>query len=113
MGEQVINMQALADMLDHDRDAMRHVLAEHMDQAGELMERLRTALASGDSSGVERAAHTLKGASGTVYAYRAERAARDMEDAAADGDMESARGLMPELEAAMDQVSRFVKDGFR
>lgn len=58
---------------------------------------VRAALEQRDAAALQRAAHDLKGASGTIGAYRLQRCCRHLEDAARAGRLEDAAALADAL----------------
>ena len=65
---------------------------------------LREAAKSGDASSVERAAHTLKGSSGSMGATRMAKISAELQDAGASGDLSRAPGLLELLEDEFERV---------
>ena len=65
---------------------------------------LREAAKSGDASSVERAAHTLKGSSGSMGATRMAKISAELQDSGASGDLSRAPGLLGHLEDEFERV---------
>ncbi|MBN1422897.1 MAG: response regulator [Planctomycetes bacterium] len=89
-----------------DRETYREVLIVFLGQADENLAALRHAVERGDLSEAERAAHALKGASGTIGARPAQDLARSVEETAARGDAEAARTGVAHLAAEISRVGR-------
>jgi two-component system, sensor histidine kinase and response regulator len=64
---------------------------------GQLIEELRQSVESGDALAGRRVAHSMRGSAGTLGLVTFERKVREMETSFASGDLESARGLSPEI----------------
>ena len=68
--------------LEGDRKLLREMITIFLVESIGLMKTIRESAGSGDLAALGRAAHTLKGATGTLGAPRAFEAARRLEDAA-------------------------------
>lgn len=82
------------------QDVLTPVLERYNQEGPELMERLRSGLATSDPEGVKRAAHSLVGTSGMLGAVNLVTLARELEVAAAGGELESCADQLPDLEEA-------------
>jgi HPt (histidine-containing phosphotransfer) domain-containing protein len=80
------------------------------DDGRRLLERIEECLAAKQPRETERAAHTLKGLVSMFGAARAEQQALEMELAARNRDWEVMRGMMPELQRAVDEVIASVEN---
>ncbi len=110
------------DLLDHAAlDAIRRLLAskpgelrsmmdDYLESAEQQLSNIDAALARGDADAVEMAAHSLKGVSGQMGARQVMAAAHRVEKAAAAGDMEGARALVPALRAAHETARPLLLD---
>jgi len=66
---------------------------------------LKGYLETGDAAGVERQAHTIKGASANMGGECLRNAAFEMEKAARTGELRAAGRLMAELESQFDRLN--------
>ena len=82
------------------QDVLTPVLERYHKEGPELMERLRSGLASVDPDEVKRAAHSLVGTSGMLGAVNLVTLARELEVLATGGDLESCAEQLSELEDA-------------
>ena len=71
-------------------------------------ERIRAALAAGDRSAAEIAAHSVKGAAGNVGADELAHAAGELEKALRHGDDEAVQAALPAFAQAVDRFARAV-----
>jgi HPt (histidine-containing phosphotransfer) domain-containing protein len=94
--------------LGGDRKLLRELITIFRADAPSLIVAVRKAAAKGDAEALRRAAHTLKGALGTLDAMRAHRAAARLEDAARNGDLEAARLLLGELETELSDLHKAI-----
>jgi signal transduction histidine kinase/HPt (histidine-containing phosphotransfer) domain-containing protein len=76
------------------------------EESAQLLAGMRRCLAAGDGTGVERGAHTLRGAVGTFGAADASQAARAVEMAARDGKLDVAATQFAKLEREMARLER-------
>jgi HPt (histidine-containing phosphotransfer) domain-containing protein len=82
----------------------RQMMKLFLEHAPERMEQIRKGLADSDTHMVELGSHSLKSSSGNVGAVILQEIAEKIEDAAADKDLSSAEGLLPDLEAAYEEA---------
>jgi HPt (histidine-containing phosphotransfer) domain-containing protein len=73
-------------------------------ESAKLLEQLRAAVAQNDANGVERAAHTLKGALGSLAATAAFNVARELETAAREEDFARVKSLAAKLEREIERL---------
>ncbi|HXG89864.1 MAG TPA: Hpt domain-containing protein [Vicinamibacterales bacterium] len=85
-------------------DVVGEVLALFRVDAPGRIEAITQAAAAGDSAGLQRAAHTLKGAAGSIGATELQRVCRALEEAARAGHTVPASSSMAELHHAFAQV---------
>jgi two-component system sensor histidine kinase/response regulator len=91
--------------LDGDDDLLVEIIDLLRKSAGKLATETRAAYEAGDASGMERAAHNLKGSVRQVGAVAAARAAEDVETAAREGRLHS-----PSTETAVRELEAAVVD---
>ena len=90
-----------AEAMEHaggDEELLKELLAAFLSEYPPLMDQIRDAIAQGDARRLERAAHTLKGAAGTVAASAAFDAAQRLEIMGRTGDLAGATLVCTELE---------------
>ncbi len=95
---------ALLERLMGDEDACRRILFRFLDEIQGRMIQIKECLDAGDSDGLMRQAHTLKGASLNVGAEAAAEAASRLEVAAREGRISEIPPLLDELAHKMAQV---------
>lgn len=100
----VLDRSAALERLGGDEDLLREIAGIFLDEYEQLMNELRLAAENGSASGLERAAHTFKGAVSNFGADAATEAAYRIEAFARGGEVEQARAAMPQLHAAMRPV---------
>ena len=102
--------ERLMDMLAGDGDAAREVLDQYLENAPEQLARIADCLARGDAAQAGREAHTLKGASANVGAEALAEAARALEAAGRDGDMDAVARLLPAAEQEFARLKALLKE---
>lgn len=90
--------------LGDDKDLARKIVAGFLRDVPGQLPILRQRLDQGDAPGVRLLAHALKGAAATVAAPGLRALFREMQEAAAGGNLSAAAALMPRLE---EQFERF------
>src|SRR5690349_11418049 len=84
-----------------DAELLREVVGLFLDDYPQALERIRTAVASGDQAGLEHQAHSLKGSVSTFGAQAAYDAAFLLEKLGRSGDMRGANQSLAKLEQAL------------
>jgi HPt (histidine-containing phosphotransfer) domain-containing protein len=87
-----------------DEDLARTVVEGFLEDIPRQIAALKGYLETGNVSGAERQAHTIKGASANVGGERLRAVASEMEKAAKAGGLDNAKGHMAELEAQFDAL---------
>ena len=85
-------------------DVLAQVLQLFLDQAPLRLARLRSALAEGNVVEFQRAAHSLKGATGNIGARALHDAARRADESGKTGRLDSAAPLVAEIELHLAEV---------
>jgi HPt (histidine-containing phosphotransfer) domain-containing protein len=91
--------------MNYDRRLMSEIIQLFVTETNLQIAALQSALDAGLDAQVRGLAHTLKGSFGAAYAHQAGAVAREME-AAATGDLSSARKIMPRLKRATAEIQR-------
>jgi signal transduction histidine kinase/DNA-binding response OmpR family regulator/HPt (histidine-containing phosphotransfer) domain-containing protein len=94
----------LLDRLMGDRDAARGIAEGFLQDLPRQLETLDGYLARGDVKGVERQAHTIKGAAAAVSGLALADVASNMERAGRKGDLETAKGSVGNLKDRFKQL---------
>ncbi|MDH5544131.1 MAG: PAS domain S-box protein [Gammaproteobacteria bacterium] len=85
------------------KDRFAEMLEKFETNALKLVEDMKNTLSSGDNESLRRAAHTLKGSSGTVGAQKVAETSLVLEKAAKEGQLDSATEMIAEIETALEQ----------
>ncbi len=102
--EDVIDWRDALNRMDGDADVLEQLLRIFLMDSTNIMRRLEDARESGDAVQLERAAHGLKGASGTISARHVAPLARDVEELARAGRMNEARDRFDDLRREMQRL---------
>lgn len=98
-----------------DRELLKEVVSEFLQEYPRLLDTTRTAILAGDAPTVQRAAHTIKGALKILGALSACECAEHVEllgkDNRLDGIDSSFSKLIDEVDALMPEILEFVKSG--
>ncbi len=109
----VIDPDAIAELVDLEGGApgfVGHMIATYLESAAALVGLAAACLASGDSAGAQRAAHSLKSSSANIGARDLSRLSREVELACARGFPAAARGLLPSLRRSWDTAREALVD---
>ena len=93
----VFDDSMLAEALD-DEEARRQLLKLFLDQATTTVERLAAAVKAGDTEGVQRLTHALKGDSDAIGAFRLAEVSQRLHGAAQERRMDAAAEIQADLE---------------
>ncbi len=104
----ISSRQALLDRVGGDSDLAREVAETFIAESPKLLAQMRDAVAADDSTRLERAAHTYKGAIAIFSLQRAVNLAAALERQAAEGKMTEAEKQLSVLEGYADQVCALV-----
>jgi two-component system, sensor histidine kinase and response regulator len=104
-----INVTGSLARLGLDYATFQKMLVRFAGSQGAMLEAVRAAVASGDSSEVARSAHTIAGASGNLGAEALQAAAKALERAGREGSKSLLAHLAADVEAAAAVVSRSIE----
>ena len=108
--EQVLDVKALQnlyDILDGDvQKGMMEVIESYTEGASKLIEAMATAVKESDADSLYRAAHTLKGSSGTIGATTLESMCKELVDLARSGSTSPASGWKQQIEDEYERVKK-------
>lgn len=96
--------EALAYLKGEER-FLTEMVTLFLQESSQLLVTVRQAIAAGDASTLQRAAHTLKGALTYVAAHPAQRAAQRLEALGAAGNMAAATPALAQLESEMERLT--------
>ena len=89
---------------DGEPDVVKDVLSLFIADAPMRLQAIASAAAAGDAAALQRAAHTLKGAAGTIGALGLQAACRDVEQGAKAGDISVGRKSVGAVLAEFERV---------
>lgn len=101
---EVFRVSRLLESCDDDDELAKDVVADFLDTAPPLMDRLTQAVAGGDTVHVRLEAHSLKGSAQTLGAEALAWVSLDMEEDAKHGDLSRAPRLLSRIEAEMRRL---------
>jgi len=101
---EVFRVSRLLESCDDDDELARDVVADFLDTAPSLMDRLARAVAGGDAVHARLEAHSLKGSAQTLGAEALAGAGLDMEEGAKHGDLSRAPSLLVRIEGEIRRL---------
>ncbi|MFH0994896.1 MAG: response regulator [Pseudomonadota bacterium] len=102
----IFDRAGMMSRLMDDDELVRMVVEGFLEDLPQQIAALKGYLETGDATGAERQAHTIKGASANVGGERLQEVAFEMEKASRAGDLSAAGGHMPELETQFNQLKQ-------
>ena len=109
-GRLPINLARLGDTFGDDPDFLIEMYGLYVEDAGNRLAELDSALAGDDAKKVKSIAHTLKGSGGNVGAERMSALAAELEQVDIALDRAQAQDLAATLRAEFEAVQAFVKE---
>jgi CheY-like chemotaxis protein len=104
------NRTEALDRIGGDEELLRDLCQIFLDESPKLLEKLQQAVAAGDSDGVMRAAHSLKGESSYLGADGTSQAARQLEEMGRNQDLARAGNALAILEREIATLHHDLKD---
>ena len=101
--ERVFDRAAFLERLDGDFELLDELVETFREECPRLLSETRAAVSRADSSGLERAAHALKGSVSNFCAPAAFEAARRLEQMGREGDLTGAGDALLALEVEVDR----------
>jgi HPt (histidine-containing phosphotransfer) domain-containing protein len=93
---------------DGDKEFASELIGTFETSSEQSLQQIQAALASNDLAAAQRAAHSLKGAAGSIGAMIARGVAADLEDAAKDGDSGKAALLLDALRGEIARANEYL-----
>ena len=103
-----LQLEHLDEISGGDSEFEKELLGEFLRTAPILVEDALKAIAARDAAAAERAAHTLKGSSGSIGAGPLAEASRFLEEACRQGRFEEAEPLVGRIRTRLDDLAAFV-----
>ena len=104
MATPALDRDALSDLLDGDPELIATLIGSFLDDCPDYMEAIRTAVEEKDGTALEREAHGLKGATGSLRAFPTSEAAQTLEEMGREGNFAEAEAALDTLEAEVDRL---------
>ena len=102
--DEIIDKAGALDRVDGGEALLREIVELSLDDYPKRLGEMRKAIASRDSGGLQRAAHTVKGSLASLGAAAASEAALKLENMARDADPADAEDLYAHLEAEIERL---------
>jgi signal transduction histidine kinase/CheY-like chemotaxis protein len=106
---EVCDVAALLARFEDDSALIQELAALFLDDAPSLLEKIRQAVQSCDSSSLEKAAHALKGSVSNFCAPRAQEAAVRLEEIGRSGEAASAESALRGLEESLNELQPLIE----
>jgi HPt (histidine-containing phosphotransfer) domain-containing protein len=103
---QLVNRQEAMDRLGDDAELFAEICGLFCRDVPEMLNQLKSALVSGDTTLAIRSAHSIKSASSSIGAETLSSLARDIEEAGRAGNFQVAHSQLEDLATAIDDVMK-------
>ncbi|MFB6099495.1 MAG: Hpt domain-containing protein [Salinibacter sp.] len=104
-----LDRDALVELLDRNPDLIETIVDSFLDDCPDYMSAIRTAVEEEDGEQLEREAHGLKGAAGSLRARPASEAAQALEEIGHAGDFAEAEAALDTLEREIDRLKEALR----
>lgn len=104
MPSSAVDREALIALLDGNPDLIVTIVDSFLNDCPDYMEAIREAVETGDAERLEREAHGLKGATGSLRAEPASEAAQVLEEIGHSGNFSEAEAALETLEQEIDRL---------
>jgi CheY-like chemotaxis protein len=104
------SVATMVERLDNDEEIAREIADIFVESSVALMAELTAAIPRGDTEVVHSRAHSIKGSAGNIGATALQHLAAAVESAGRDGRLDEIERLLPQLQAALDQVNGVLAD---
>lgn len=105
MATPAVDRDALIDLLDGDPDLIITLIDSFLEDCPDYMDGIRDAIEDGDAAALEREAHGLKGAAGSLRARPVSEAAQTLEEMGHAGDFSNAEAALDTLEGEVARLT--------
>ena len=106
---EVCDLRALLARFEDDADLIQELAGLFLDDSPSLVERMRQAVESCDSSSLEKAAHSLKGSVSNFCAQRTHQAAVQLEEIGRAGKAATAEAALESLEKSLNELQPLIE----
>lgn len=104
-----LDREELIELLDGNPDLVVTIVDSFLDDCPDYMDAIREAVETGDATTLEREAHGLKGATGSLRARPASEAASTLEDIGHSGNLAEAESALETLEHEIGRLQKELK----
>lgn len=106
----LINMKELLEIMDDDKELIKECFNEFISDASNMLERIKNAIESGDTAGLNSSAHKIKGSLRYLAAEKASGLAYDLETMGKNGNLDNAVEAFQNLESECEKLKKVMAD---
>ena len=105
----LFNKADMLDRLDNDYEFAGSILEESLEELPKMQQELNTLCQGSDAVAIRRKAHTMKGLAAIISTEALREICGNIEAAAKDGDFETARELLPDMERMLQMTMEAIR----
>jgi two-component system, sensor histidine kinase and response regulator len=109
MNDMIYNEGEFLHRILDDRELAKVIIAKFLEDFPEKMEKLTQAVGAGSSEDIRKIAHSIKGTTANIAAKNLSSAAARLEECAENGDLETAPGLLDQIETEFERLKNILK----
>ena len=109
MNDMIYNEGEFLHRILDDRELAQVILAKFLEDFPSRMEKLAQAVGAGSSEDIRKLAHSIKGTTANISAKNLSGAAARLEECAERGDLESAPGLLIQIEIEFERLKNVLR----
>ena len=102
----LINMKELLEIMDDDKELIKECFNEFINDASNMLERIKNAIESGDAAGLDSSAHKIKGSLRYLAAEKASGLAYGLETMGKNGNLDKAGETFQSLESECEKLKK-------
>jgi HPt (histidine-containing phosphotransfer) domain-containing protein len=105
----LINTEELLEIMDDDKELIKECFNEFINDAPGMLEKIKSAIESGDAAGLDSSAHKIKGSLRYLAAGKASELAYGLEKMGKNGNLDNAGETFENLLSECEKLKNFME----